>query len=110
MKKQQIHANIDATVYLALKHQEINISGLINELLKLHVDSEDVQSSEVLKLSRDLEKYQAEVKLSETKIERIVVLLTKAKAKEKQEAEETERRKRAMGEAVRRSNPLRRMV
>jgi hypothetical protein len=101
MSKQQIHIRIENSVYILLKSKNVNVSSLVNELLKSYIDTEELDVPEESEIQKQLEKKTKIYKETQDEINILSVMLAKSREERKQrEKEEAEAREDAHDLAI----------
>jgi hypothetical protein len=93
MSKQQIHIRIENSIYILLKSKNVNVSSLVNNLLKSYVDTEELEIPEETEIQKQIEEKTKLYKTTQDEINILSVMLAKAREERKiREKEEEELR------------------
>lgn len=103
---QQIHPRIDDSVYLALKARDVNISQIVNDLLKNFVNQEEMVTDESIILD-NIAEIKSKVNDLNDKLKTEVVKLQILKEKKSEEQRKNKEKLEVMSRNLRHNNPLR---
>lgn len=106
MKKTHINITIDSEIYAFAKVKEINVSRVVNELLKDYLNVKETSTPEQ-ELEKEIDNLHILIENSQKKMSIVSAQLISARQKRLKDEEEQEERDQAVYQAVKIANPNR---
>lgn len=105
MSKQHIHILVDSSIYLSLKSKNINISGLVNELLRNFVNQEEIMTDEAVILD-NISDIKSKVNELNDRLKTEIVKLQVVKSKQEEEKKAKDQQMKMFVSTMQHNNPL----
>lgn len=106
MTKQQIHAYVESTIYLELKMKKVNMSALVNKLIKEYLSITDEESKELIELQTMMEKAKRERTEKDEEMHLLAIRIAKSVEDREREMKQKDQVQDDIIESIKRSGEL----